>query len=611
MKTAFKRGLAALLTVAMLCGPAGVTPALAQDAPPPSATSAPAATAMPTPGESPTGTPTAVPTAEPTAVPTAAPTAAPTAEPTAVPVVNALAPAANKALTLQNATSAHGTGYDWDGANLTLGAAFNGYQQLLFDSNVTDATITLTGDVTIDPAGGSNITSAIMGNANLTIDPNGHRLTLGAGDIGSIYLRPGALTVTGSNGGTLDAGGALFAEGDITLSGNIDVSVHAAARSVRAAICSNMGSLTITGAADVLADYPTGDGIFAHDNIAIDTTGTVTATCKNDPYKSAITAGLGYINISNGKITASGAISAGSGDLIIGGDAVINATGLIFAVGAFANLTIGGNASVTAITTGVVQQMWAYDQPYALWSYPGGTGTITIKENATVKAWTAGVAGPGEVAGLAADMAPDLTGYPNPQIAAGVQPDPALAGPYDPLAIGTYRYLSIEPKPAPTVFTVQFDPNGGAVSPASGTLDANHKLTALPTPTYAGYTFAGWFTAKTGGTAVTLDTVYPESTTIFAQWTPVAQPTAQPTPSPSPAPAVTTPTAAPGDHSDIGPAIANGTWGKDDAKATPAPAAKTSIPQTGDGDPLLLWAVAALAALGGLVWTIKRKKGSR
>ena len=67
--------------------------------------------------------------------------------------------------------------------------------------------------------------------------------------------------------------------------------------------------------------------------------------------------------------------------------------------------------------------------------------------------------------------------------------------------------------------TITFNANGGSVSPASAVTDVNGKLTSLPTPTYSGMNFKGWFTEATGGTAVTTATVYTADTTIYAQWT--------------------------------------------------------------------------------------------
>jgi uncharacterized repeat protein (TIGR02543 family) len=71
------------------------------------------------------------------------------------------------------------------------------------------------------------------------------------------------------------------------------------------------------------------------------------------------------------------------------------------------------------------------------------------------------------------------------------------------------------------VYTVTFDANGGSVRPAGGkTGVATGKLAmGLPTPTRSGYAFAGWFTAASGGAAVTADTLYTADTTIYAHWT--------------------------------------------------------------------------------------------
>lgn len=76
---------------------------------------------------------------------------------------------------------------------------------------------------------------------------------------------------------------------------------------------------------------------------------------------------------------------------------------------------------------------------------------------------------------------------------------------------------------APTVtpqltYTITFNANGGTVTPTSGTTGTDGKLSSLPTPTHATDTFVGWFTASTGGNAVTTDTVFTSNNTIYAQW---------------------------------------------------------------------------------------------
>jgi ubiquitin len=76
-----------------------------------------------------------------------------------------------------------------------------------------------------------------------------------------------------------------------------------------------------------------------------------------------------------------------------------------------------------------------------------------------------------------------------------------------------------EPIPV-TEFTVTFNPNGGTVTPASAQTGADSKLSALPTPARSGsYSFDGWFTAASGGTQVTTETVFSENSTIYAHWT--------------------------------------------------------------------------------------------
>lgn len=66
---------------------------------------------------------------------------------------------------------------------------------------------------------------------------------------------------------------------------------------------------------------------------------------------------------------------------------------------------------------------------------------------------------------------------------------------------------------------ITFNPNGGTVTPTSLTTNANGKLPSLPTPTRSGYTFNGWFMASSGGVAVTSDTKFTESVTVYAHWT--------------------------------------------------------------------------------------------
>ena len=66
---------------------------------------------------------------------------------------------------------------------------------------------------------------------------------------------------------------------------------------------------------------------------------------------------------------------------------------------------------------------------------------------------------------------------------------------------------------------VLYDANGGTSSPRSQGYDSNLTATPFPIATMEGYTFQGWFTAKNGGTKVTVLDASTKSATLYAQWT--------------------------------------------------------------------------------------------
>lgn len=104
-----------------------------------------------------------------------------------------------------------------------------------------------------------------------------------------------------------------------------------------------------------------------------------------------------------------------------------------------------------------------------------------------------------------------------------------ISGPTMNVTDDTTLYAIWEAIPV-TTYTVTFNANGGAVTPASAVTGADGKLTSLPEPTRSGYTFNGWYTAESGGTKVDTAYVFSIDTTIYAQWTSIPTPTPTYTP---------------------------------------------------------------------------------
>ena len=68
--------------------------------------------------------------------------------------------------------------------------------------------------------------------------------------------------------------------------------------------------------------------------------------------------------------------------------------------------------------------------------------------------------------------------------------------------------------------TVTYDANGGTVNPSSKSTYLSDAYGTLPTPTRTGYTFVGWYSAKSEGVEVTANTsiTTPSNHTIYAIW---------------------------------------------------------------------------------------------
>ena len=81
-----------------------------------------------------------------------------------------------------------------------------------------------------------------------------------------------------------------------------------------------------------------------------------------------------------------------------------------------------------------------------------------------------------------------------------------------------YVSVTYETGGSTPTYTVTYDANGGAVSPASDSY-TNTPIN-LPTPTIEGcYLFDGWYTAKTGGTKVQSPYTPTANITLYAHWT--------------------------------------------------------------------------------------------
>ena len=141
-------------------------------------------------------------------------------------------------------------------------------------------------------------------------------------------------------------------------------------------------------------------------------------------------------------------------------------------------------------------------------------------------------------------------------------------------------------------YTVAYDEQGGStVTDSSYTVGSTVTLPAAPTR--AGFTFAGWFVASTGGTA--LGTTYsPPGTgniTLFAQWT--AAPTAT-----TVAPAATTTTVPTASTTTVAPAVASSPVTASQAPATGADS--TGLPAAGSTHPAVALTGAMMLLLGVL-----------
>ena len=355
----------------------------------------------------------------------------------------------------------------WDGATLMLNdATIKTGIQISKDAGMTaiyregSLDIVLQGTNTVEcPAVGNEMSTGIyVGPADMQTATQSYGITI-SGD--------GSLDVSGSNAEDSSIGiGAIM--GDVTI---------------------ESGTVTARGGA---TNGDNSAGIMTSAGDVIIHNGTVNAISGAAGDASAgIYAMLGDVTVSGGTVTATG----GAAD---------DASAGIFAYGMpemppYTTTAMGGNVTISGgeVTAaaengaGITAMMMSQDSSAAM-------GTITISPAAGQQIAVR--------AGADETDATEIAGSPF-TAATAIQ---SL------IQNAAYVHTKAEQAPA-TEYTITFDANGGSVNPASAET-TNGKLVSLPTPGYAGHIFQGWFTAATGGTQVTTDTVFTADATIYAQW---------------------------------------------------------------------------------------------
>ena len=149
-----------------------------------------------------------------------------------------------------------------------------------------------------------------------------------------------------------------------------------------------------------------------------------------------------------------------------------------------------------------------------------------------------------------------------------------------------------------TTLSITYDSQGGStVSDGEATTTTGGTITALPSdPTRDGYSFAGWFTAASGGTEITSNAAHNQTAdfTLYAQWT------ANPTTTTTEAPTTTTTTAS---TTTLAPTTT------DAPTTTIAPTTTVVLPATGSSDGTAPQVLLVLG-LGGLLMLFTRRRPS-
>ena len=344
---------------------------------------------------------------------------------------------------------------------------------------------------------------SVSNGASLTLCDcsTGGVLTGGSGSNGGgVYVDGGGtFTMTGGSivGNTANAGGGVYVDegGTFTMAGG-SINNNNATTGGGGGLMVNKGTFTlsggsITGNATSDATYGFGGGVCLY--------------------------GTFYLS---GDVIIQGNTKAGTADNLYLGWQTINITGPL---GKNAHIGVNAEAVPRSFISGWSDNMAGKD-PADYFSSDGdacGIGlntagdvvlgsqstTITLQPNGGTLPEYSLVEG-------AALPIPSRIGY----TFAGWYGNPEFSGdPVTDVPTGSTVNLTFYAAWTPNTYTVTFDANGGSVSQTSAVTVAG-KLTSLPTPTYDGYDFLGWYTQKDGGDEVTTNTVFTKDTTIYAHW---------------------------------------------------------------------------------------------
>jgi uncharacterized repeat protein (TIGR02543 family) len=188
----------------------------------------------------------------------------------------------------------------------------------------------------------------------------------------------------------------------------------------------------------------------------------------------------------------------------------------------FVDWNTESNGGGTAFSDGSIYDFSGPMILYAIWAViptttlnfesNSGSGTVSSMTNQTGTSTTlpssSGISNPGYTF-VGWNTAPDGSGT---EYAAG----------------GTYVFTVNETLYAqwtPDTYTVTYSYDGGVASQTSANYVVGTTALILPTPTFAGNTFDGWFSAETGGTLIGSGGASYSPTgsiQVYAQWTPIA-----------------------------------------------------------------------------------------